>query len=206
MGKHFLANRYISKLNELTESEVTELTSSMVDETALAILLRQGSRGITIVSLLSKVIFDIPLNPYWLKWLRKCSNLAAENVEISEIKQHKWKRNVILGFVLAQIPCNAASNLELRWSCTALQSDLVLPSVIALSNICRREYAMSVDAITKQLPSQNNVSVACDGCTSTNKRAIMSVITYYMDWNWALHKVQCTFVEVDHLCFSGFEW
>jgi len=64
MGKHLLAKAHIAKLNELTESEVTELTSSTVDEAALAILKRQGSRGITIVSLQRKTIFDIQLNPY----------------------------------------------------------------------------------------------------------------------------------------------
>jgi hypothetical protein len=51
MGKHLLAIAHIAKINKLTESEVTELTSSTVDETAFAILKRQGSRGITIVSL-----------------------------------------------------------------------------------------------------------------------------------------------------------
>jgi len=64
MGKHLLAKAHIAKLNELSESEVSELTCSTVDETALAILKRQGSRGITIVSLQRKTIFDIQLNPY----------------------------------------------------------------------------------------------------------------------------------------------
>jgi len=64
MGKHLLAKAHIAKLNELTESEVTELTSSTVDETALAILKRQGSRGITIVRVPRKMILDIQLNPY----------------------------------------------------------------------------------------------------------------------------------------------
>jgi len=64
MGKHLLANAHIAKLNELTESEVTELTSSTVDETAIAILKRHGSRGITIVSLQRKTIFDIQFKPY----------------------------------------------------------------------------------------------------------------------------------------------
>jgi len=64
MGKHWLAKAHIAKLNELTESEVIELTSSTVDETALAILRRQGSQGISIVSLLSQVIFDIQVVPY----------------------------------------------------------------------------------------------------------------------------------------------
>ena len=49
MRKQLRENAHITKLNELTESEVPELTSSMVDETALARLKRQGSRGITIV-------------------------------------------------------------------------------------------------------------------------------------------------------------
>jgi len=59
MGKHMLAKAHITKLNKLTDSEVTELISSMVDETAHAILKRQGSRGITIVSLQRKFIVDI---------------------------------------------------------------------------------------------------------------------------------------------------
>jgi len=64
MGKHLLATAHIAKLNELTETEVTELTSTSVDETALAILKRQGSRGITIVSMQRKIRFDIQFNPY----------------------------------------------------------------------------------------------------------------------------------------------
>jgi len=64
MGKHLLAKAHIAKLNELTESEVIEMTSSTMDETALAILKRQGSRGITIVSFQRKIRFDIELNPY----------------------------------------------------------------------------------------------------------------------------------------------
>jgi hypothetical protein len=64
MGKHLLAKAHITKLNELPQSEVTEFTISMVDETALAILKRQGSRGITIPSSLSQIIFDIQVVPY----------------------------------------------------------------------------------------------------------------------------------------------
>jgi hypothetical protein len=43
IGKHSLAKAHIAKLNELTVSDVTEFTSSMVDETPLAKLKRQGS-------------------------------------------------------------------------------------------------------------------------------------------------------------------
>jgi len=64
MGKHLLAKAHIAKLNELTESEVTELTSWRVNETRLAIRKRQGSRGITIVSSLTEIIFDIQVVPY----------------------------------------------------------------------------------------------------------------------------------------------
>jgi hypothetical protein len=65
MGKHLLANTQIAKLNEFTESEVTALTSSTVDETALAILNMQGSHGITMVSLRRKIILDIQFNRYY---------------------------------------------------------------------------------------------------------------------------------------------
>jgi len=59
IGKYLLAKGHIAKLNEITESEVTKMTSLTVDETALAILKGQGSRGITIVSLRTKFIFNI---------------------------------------------------------------------------------------------------------------------------------------------------
>jgi len=59
MGKQLLAKAHIAKLNELTQSEVTKLTSSTVNEAALAILKRQGSHGITIVSSQEKFICNI---------------------------------------------------------------------------------------------------------------------------------------------------
>jgi len=63
MGKQLPATAHIAKSNKWTETEVTELISSMVDETALAILKRQGSRGISIVSLQRKTRFDIHIDP-----------------------------------------------------------------------------------------------------------------------------------------------
>jgi len=58
MGTYLLGKAHIAKLNELTESEVTELNSSTVDEAALAILKMEGSCGITIVSSQEKYIGD----------------------------------------------------------------------------------------------------------------------------------------------------
>jgi hypothetical protein len=59
MGNPMLAKAHIVELNEFTVSEVTELTSSTVNETALAILKRKGSRGIPIVSSQTKFKFNI---------------------------------------------------------------------------------------------------------------------------------------------------
>ena len=64
MGKLFLSKAHITKLNELTESEVIELTGSMVYETVFAILKRQGSRVITIECSQSNIIFDVQFIPY----------------------------------------------------------------------------------------------------------------------------------------------
>jgi len=86
-----------------------------------------------------------------------------------------------------------------------LRGDLVLPSTTTLSNICRREYALTVDATMKQLPLRNKVSLALDGWTSKNKLAITSVIAYYMDRNWALDEVQLAFDDVDCLFGSRFK-
>jgi hypothetical protein len=63
MGKQSLANAHIAMLNELSEGVVTELTSTMVDETVLAILMLKGSDGVTIVTWQKKIIFDIWVNP-----------------------------------------------------------------------------------------------------------------------------------------------
>ena len=111
----------------------------------------------------------------------------------------------MLGFVSADIPWNAISNLELRRSYKALCDDLVLPSATTPSNICRKEYELTVDAIRKQLTSRNKVSLALDGCTSPNKLAISSVIAYYMNRIWALREVQPAVDEVDRQCFSHSE-
>jgi len=64
IGKHLLAKAHIPRLNELTELEVTELTSWTVDEIALAILKKHGSRGITIVSWQRMIRFDIQVDSY----------------------------------------------------------------------------------------------------------------------------------------------
>jgi hypothetical protein len=74
-----------------------------------------------------------------------------------------------------------------------------------LSNIWQREYALTADAIKKQLRLQNEVSIALDGWTSTNILAITLVITYNMDQNWALREAQLTFDVVNRLFCSDFE-
>jgi hypothetical protein len=152
-----------------------------------------------------KTIFDIQFNPYWPKWQTKRSKLADKDCETSEFHQDTWNRYLMWGFVSPRIPWNAISNLKLWRSYKALCDDLVLPSATTLSNICRREYALTVDAIKKQLPLRNKVSLALDGWTSTSELAITSVIAYYMDRNWALLEVQLAFDEVNLLFCSRFE-
>jgi hypothetical protein len=44
-----------------------------------------------------------------------------------------------------------------------LRNDLCQLSTRTLSNICRREYGLTGDAMKKQLPSRNKVSLALDG-------------------------------------------
>jgi hypothetical protein len=205
MGKHLLAKAHIANLNELTESEVTELTSSTVDETALGILKTRGSRGITIVSLQRKTIFDIQLNSYWPKWQTKHSELSGNDFETSELHKDMCTSYLIFGFVSAQMPWDAMSNLELRRSYQALRHDLVLLSATTLSLIWWREYAVTLVAIKKQLPLRNIVSLALDRWTSMNKLAITSVITYYMAQNWPLDEVQLAFGDVNPLFSSRVE-
>jgi hypothetical protein len=104
MGKQLVAKVHIARLNQLTESVATELTSLTADEIALAILKRQESRGITIVSSQSQIIFDVQCIAYCSKWQTKCSKLAAKDFESSGVHQDTWNRYVILEFVSAHIP------------------------------------------------------------------------------------------------------
>jgi len=83
MEQYLLAKADITKVNQVTELEVTELTSLTVDETALAIMKRQRSRGFTIVSSQRNFIFFIQVNPYWPNWQTKRSKLAPMGFETS---------------------------------------------------------------------------------------------------------------------------
>jgi hypothetical protein len=111
----------------------------------------------------------------------------------------------MLRFVLAHMTWNPISTLELQRSYNALLTGLVLLSASTMSNICRREYTLTVDAIKKELSSRSKVSLALDGGTLTNKLAITSEIAYYLDQNWALRKVQLAFNEIDIPFMSFFE-
>jgi len=137
--------------------------------------------------------------------MAKCSKLAAKNFATSEFHQDTWNGYLMLGLVSAHIPWNATSNLDLRQSYREVRDDLVLLSAITLSNICQREYVLTMNAINKQLPSRNKVSLALDRWTSTNPLAITSVNAYYVDQDWALREDQLAFDEVDRRFFSPFE-
>jgi len=111
MGKHFVGKAHIAKLNKSSQSTLTQLTSSMVDETDLDILKRKVSRGITMVSSRRIFLFDIQVNPYWSKWPTKCSKLTGKEIESSEYHQNMANHYLMLGFVAAYIPWNALSDL-----------------------------------------------------------------------------------------------
>jgi len=191
--KRMQAKASIAKLNKLTESEITKLTTSTVDETALAILKREGSGGITIVWLQRMMIFYPQFNPYWPKWQTKHSKLAAADIDSSEFHQDTWNRDLMLEFDSANIPWHGIANLERPWLCKVWCNDQLLPSTMTLEIICQREYALTFDAIKKQLLFWNKVSLALDRWTSTNKLPITSVIVYHMDRKMALYEVQLAF-------------
>jgi hypothetical protein len=150
------------------------MTSSTVDETALTILNRQASWGITIASSQSHIIFDIQVIQYWLKWQIKYSKLAAKDFETSVFHQDIWNHTLILGFVLADIAGNAISNLKLWQWYKALENVLRLLSTIPLINICWRKYALTVDAIIQQGPAENEVSSALN----SGKNDLIQCITH----------------------------
>jgi len=187
-------------------SDVTELTSVMVDETAFAILKKNGSGGITILSSQRKFMFDMQVDPYRSKWQTKCSKLVATDIKGSKFHHDMWNRYLMLQFVSAHIPWHSITNLKLQRSNTAWRSDLVLPSTMTHCNNHRKQYALTVDGIKQQLPSQNTVSLVFDGWTSAHNLAIpFRVIAAYVNQNWTLRKVQLALHEVHRLLFSTFK-
>jgi len=158
LGKLLVAQAHIANINELTVSEITQLTCWTVDEPALPILIRQASGWITIVGSQKKIIYVIWLDSQWPKWQTKHSKWAAKMIETSEFHQNMWNRYLMLGFVSADIPRNTISNLQSPWSYVALRDDLLLPSVTTVSNSHQREYALPADAIMTQVPLWHKVS------------------------------------------------
>jgi len=111
----------------------------------------------------------------------------------------------MIGLVWAHIQRNSIPNLELQQLYKASRDYRVLPSTTIRSNICRRDYKLTMDAIKKGLPLGNKVSSALDGWKSTNKIAIICLFAYYIDRNGALHEVQLAFIQVGHQFCSAFE-
>jgi hypothetical protein len=50
MGKHLATKAYKAEPNKSTESDVTLLTGTAVDEQALAVLKKKGSQGVMVAS------------------------------------------------------------------------------------------------------------------------------------------------------------
>jgi hypothetical protein len=93
--------------------------------------------------------FDFRFYLYWLNWQIKPSKLAVKDFETAEFHQDTWNHYLMLRFVLALMPRNAKSNLDVWWSYNPLRRELMLPSARMLNDICRRKYKVTMDAIKK---------------------------------------------------------
>lgn len=78
-------------------------------------------------------------------------------------------------------------------------------SASILCNIGQTEYNLTLNAIQKQLPARNKVSLAIDGWTSMINIAITSVVDYYINWKWSMSEVQLVYNTIANQCFFQFE-
>lgn len=166
---------------------------------------KQECQRIRIVCFQRTFIFDIEVFLYQLNCHTTKYKPGAKDFLTAKFHVNTWDLYLILGCVSAQNSCNRISYLKRQQLYNALQSQLVLYSTSTCSSICQRECSLTVDAIYKQLPSRTKVSSALNWLPSMNKLAITSVITWYMDWNWAFWVVQLAFNTVNSLLFSNFE-
>jgi len=163
MGTHFLASAYISKLTELIESEVTRLTSSIVDTTALAIQKRQESRQITIVSSQRKFGFHIQVWTILTELPDQMLQTGSSGLWNFQILPRHVKSLSEVRKYFGSWSVEWDSTSRATTVINAIRSDFVLPSATTLSNICRSEYSLTMDSTKRQFLSPNEVCSALDG-------------------------------------------
>jgi hypothetical protein len=66
-GKYLVGKSSLHNIKRTNRGKIDEIAWLTVDATALAILKRQGCRGITVVSGQKKFLFEIHVNQYELK-------------------------------------------------------------------------------------------------------------------------------------------
>jgi len=176
MGIRLLTWAHIANMDKLIELEVTELTSSMVDETASAILNRHVCCGISIVSFQLNFIFDILVSWILTEFGHNLLKLAATECVILEFHQDSWNHYLMSGHFSPHIRLDTISHFVVQQSSKALGGELVLPSVTSLSKIRQRESSLRVYDIMNQLQSIIVGSLAFDGWKSRYKFASIMVI------------------------------
>jgi len=139
MGKHLLAIAHIAKLNKLTESEVSELTSSTIDETALAILKRQGSQGIRMVSSQRKFIFNSQISPILIHQTDTILQTASKGFSNFQISQRHLKSRCHVRILFGSFAIKCYIKHRVTAVIDALHWEVVLPAARTLLNIFLRE-------------------------------------------------------------------
>jgi len=146
IGKHLLATARMAKLNTFTEAEVTELTSSTVDETAWGKMKRPGSRGIPIVSAQRIFIFHIKVWFILTELIDKTLQTGSEGLWYCRISLRHLESLPHVTFCFSTYAMECSSKPRATNDMICITKRLGAPSGSTLSNICQRDYTLTVDA------------------------------------------------------------
>jgi hypothetical protein len=145
------------------------------------------------------------LDPYLPNWQTKCSKLARNDFAISQFQQDTLNGYLVLGCIAALILWNTIWSLKVQSAHSTLWSELILPSATTHGIMCHTEHWRTVDAIMKQLPFCNRVTLCLDRWASVNKQSITSIIGYCLDSNCASRKLDLALDEVGAIFVYFFE-
>jgi hypothetical protein len=101
----------------------------------------------------------------------------------------------MIGLVAAYCPFSTIENPYFRLAFQMLRHDIKIPSATTLTRLLAKEYTMVLTCIRNILPGDSKISLAMDGWTSVNKRAIISIIASWINHNLVLETLQLSFEE-----------
>lgn len=91
------------------------------------------------------------------------------------------------------LPFFATANYALRYALLMLMPSLNIPSPSHLRNVLSAEHEEIIQKIKARLPKDAKVSLALDAWSSTNRKAFLCIMVYFINDNWEMEEIMIGF-------------